>query len=215
MAYTPRGRGGDSGGPSRGGDRGGFRGGRGGPPRGGRGSSSPMLTAVFRELLLKHSAQVELATEEVEAGEGEHQEVVAHLEEAAAEVQEEGASSVRKEAQRPSSYVYRLWPRRRELTDYTGTAQASGSLRCAWKRRHVSISDFIDCALGLTLYQACDTQLYSWGKCLRREEDISGVKCNNWSYERRSFNSSYKNGISCLEPFPLQGMNAVSKKGSS
>lgn len=80
------------------------------------------MLPAFRELSLKHSTQVELVTEEVEAEGGEHQEVVAHLEEAAAEAQEEGASSVRKEAQRPSSYVYRLSPRIRELRDYTGTA---------------------------------------------------------------------------------------------
>lgn len=71
--------------------------------------------------MLKHSAQAESATEEVEVEGEEHLEVVAPLEEAAVEVQEEEASLARKEAQRPSSYVYRLSPRRKELRDYTGT----------------------------------------------------------------------------------------------
>ena len=62
--------------------------------------------------LLKHSVQVDSATEEVEVEGEEHQEVAVPLEEAAVEVQEEEASSVRKEAQRPLSYVYRLSPRR-------------------------------------------------------------------------------------------------------
>ena len=48
------------------------------------------------------------ATEEVEVEDEEHQEVVAPLEEAPVEVQEVAASSVRKEAQEPSLYVYML-----------------------------------------------------------------------------------------------------------
>ena len=55
------------------------------------------------ELLLKHSAQVDLVTEEVEEGPEEHQEVVALPEEVAAEVQEVEVSSGQKEAQKPSS----------------------------------------------------------------------------------------------------------------
>ena len=58
---------------------------------------------VSAESLLKQSSQVDSATEEVEAEGEELQEVVALLEEAAVEAQEEEASSVRKEAQRPSS----------------------------------------------------------------------------------------------------------------
>ena len=60
------------------------------------------------EPLLKHSAQVDLATEEAGVEGEEHPEVVAPLEEVFVEVQEEEANSVRREAQRPSSYVYRL-----------------------------------------------------------------------------------------------------------
>ena len=62
------------------------------------------------ELLLKHSAQVDSATEEVEVEGEEHPEVVAPLEEVSVEAQEEEASSVRREAQRQLSYVYRLLP---------------------------------------------------------------------------------------------------------
>ena len=132
MAFTPRGRGGDRGG-SRGGDRGGFRGGRGGAPRGGsRGQSSRMILAAGSaglrevhvavlalkldgcancgELLLKHSVQADLATEEAGVEAEEHREAVAPPEEADAEVQEEEANLVRKEAQRPLSYVCRLSP---------------------------------------------------------------------------------------------------------
>ena len=76
---------------------------------------------MFRELSLKQSAQVDSAIEGVEVeGEG-RQEVVVPLEEAAVEVQEEEASSVRKGAQKLSSYVHRLSPIRRELRGYTGT----------------------------------------------------------------------------------------------
>ena len=60
------------------------------------------------EPLLKHSAQVDLVTEEVEEGLEEHQEVAALPEEAAAEAQEVEASSGQKEAQKLSSYVYWL-----------------------------------------------------------------------------------------------------------
>ena len=52
------------------------------------------------------------ATEEVGVEGEEHREVVALLEEVPVEVQEEEASSVQKEAQKPSSYVYRLSPTR-------------------------------------------------------------------------------------------------------
>ena len=75
---------------------------------------------MSRELLLKHSVQVDSATEEVEVEGEEHQEVVAPLEEAAVEGQEEEANSARKEAQRPLSYVHRLSPLGQELRNYTG-----------------------------------------------------------------------------------------------
>lgn len=73
------------------------------------------------EPLLKHSPQVDSATEEVEVEGGEHQEVVVHPEAVAVEAREEEANSAQREAQRPSSYVYRLSPGRQELRDYTGT----------------------------------------------------------------------------------------------
>ena len=60
------------------------------------------------ELLLKHSAQVDLVTEEVEEGLEEHPEVVVLPEEAVAEAQEVEVSSGQKEAQKLSSYVYWL-----------------------------------------------------------------------------------------------------------
>ena len=60
------------------------------------------------EPLLKHSAQVDLVTEEVEEGLEEHQEVVELPEAAAVEAQEVEASSGQKEAQKPLSYVYWL-----------------------------------------------------------------------------------------------------------
>ena len=69
------------------------------------------------------------ATEEVEVEGEEHQEVVALLGEAAAGVQEEEASLVRKEAQKPLSYVCRLSTIKQELRSHAGTTQASGSLR--------------------------------------------------------------------------------------
>lgn len=76
---------------------------------------------MYRELLLKHSVQVDSATEEAEVEGEEHQEVVARPEEAPAGVQEEEASSVRKEGQKLSSYVHWLSPRGRELRGHTGT----------------------------------------------------------------------------------------------
>lgn len=71
--------------------------------------------------MLKHSTQVDSATEEVEVEGEELPEVVAPLEEAAVEVQEEEANSVQKEAQKPSSYVHTLSLGRQELRHYTGT----------------------------------------------------------------------------------------------
>lgn len=53
---------------------------------------------------------MDLATEEAEVEAEEHREAVAPLEEVDAEVQEEEANLVRKEAQRPLSYVCRLSP---------------------------------------------------------------------------------------------------------
>lgn len=67
-----------------------------------------MAARCLRSCLLKHSAQVDLATEEVEVEGEEHPEVVAPLEEVSVEAQEEEASSVRREAQRLLSYVYKL-----------------------------------------------------------------------------------------------------------
>ena len=73
------------------------------------------------EPLLKHSPQVDSATEEVEVEGGEHQEVVVHPEEVAVEVREEEANSAQREAQRLSSYVCRLSLEKQELRDSTGT----------------------------------------------------------------------------------------------
>lgn len=64
---------------------------------------------------------MDLATEEAEVEGEEHQEVAAPQEEVAVEVREEEASSVRKEAQKPLSYVYRPSPIGQELRGYTGT----------------------------------------------------------------------------------------------
>lgn len=61
------------------------------------------------------------AIEEVEGEDEEHQEVVAPLEEAAVGVQEGEASLVRKEAQKPLSYVQSFSHTRQELRENTGT----------------------------------------------------------------------------------------------
>ena len=98
------------------------------------------------------------AIEEVEAEGEELQEVVALLEEAAVEVQEEEASPVRKEARRPSSYVYKLSPTSKELRGHTGTTQASRGLRSSCERRH-----------------AGDEEPYTGRVGLWREENLSGI----------------------------------------
>ena len=98
------------------------------------------------------------ATEEVEVEGEAHQEVVALLEEVPVEVQEEEASSARKEAQKRLSYVCRLSSIRQELRACTGTTQASGSLRCSWKRRH-----------------AGNKEPHARGVSLRRKENLSGI----------------------------------------
>ena len=64
---------------------------------------------------------MDLATEEAEVEDEEHQEVVAPQEEADVGVQEEEASLVRKEAQKPLSYVCRLSTIRQELRSHAGT----------------------------------------------------------------------------------------------
>lgn len=64
------------------------------------------IEAAFVEAEVVHLAvvvEVDSATEEAEVEDEEHQEVVAPLEEAAVEVQEVAANSVRKEAQKPLS----------------------------------------------------------------------------------------------------------------
>lgn len=64
---------------------------------------------------------MDLATAEAEVEDEEHPEVVAPQGEVAEEVQEEEASSVRKEAQKPLSYVCRLFVHNTGLKNYTGT----------------------------------------------------------------------------------------------